>query len=325
MNGATTAAVPLDRSLAVRSEPFLVVNPHSGHGATGRRWKKMETQARRAFGGLAHAFTAGPLDATRLTRQALEQGYKTICAVGGDGTINEVVNGFFKEDGSLVSPDAAIAVLPSGTGGDFRRTVGISTDWSAAVAHVASAAVRKIDVGRVRFRAHDGSAATRYFLNVASFGVSGAVDEAVHNSSSKLMGGRLSFMIATVRALLAYRDKTVRISIDDAPFETRSITSIALGNGQYFGGGMWVAPKAKLDDGILSGTIWAGYTTYDFIVKSRGIYSGQHVTWDRTKCFEARKLVAESDERVLIDIDGEQPGILPATFEILPGVLGLRA
>lgn len=324
MNSALSAALPAERSLAVRSEPFLVVNPHSGNGGTGRRWKKMETVARQAFGGFAHAFTSKPLEATTLTRQALEAGYKTVIAVGGDGTLNEVLNGFFKPDGSKVSPDATIGLLPAGTGGDFRRSIGVSTEWSAAVAQVAAAPVRSIDVGRVRFRAHDGSDGTRYFLNVASFGVPGAVDEAV-NQSSKWMGGQLSFMVATVKALLRYKDKRVRISIDDGPFESLSITSIALGNGQYFGGGMWVAPDAKLDDGILSGTIWAGYTTYDFVVKSRGIYSGAHITWDRTRCFQARKLVAQSEERVLIDIDGEQPGVLPATFEILPGAIGLRA
>jgi YegS/Rv2252/BmrU family lipid kinase len=308
----------------VRPEPFLVVNPHSANGATGRRWTQMEAEARRAFGDIACAFTTGPLDATRLTREALEAGYRTICAVGGDGTINEVLNGFFNDDGSLVSPDAVMAVIPSGTGGDFRRTINISPNWSKAVAQVAGASVRRVDVGRVRYRAHDGSTGTRYFMNESSIGITGAVDAEV-NRSPKWMGGRLTFAVGTVRALVGHKGYRVRISVDGAPFFERSIDCVAMCNGQYFGGGMWPAPTAKIDDGLLSCTMWSGFTAKDFLLSPRGMYTLQHIERPGTTTFEARHVVIESDERVLLDVDGEQPGRLPATFEILPGVLQLRA
>jgi YegS/Rv2252/BmrU family lipid kinase len=313
---------PMEQSLA--AVPFLVVNPNSGGGATGRKWPKLEAEARRLLGNIAVGLTSRPLEAMELTKHALEAGHRTILAVGGDGTLNEVVNGFFRPDGTSIAPDAVVGLLPQGTGGDFRRTLGIPTAWTAALEHLAKAPVRRADVGRVRFRAHDGSEAVRHFFNVGSFGVSGAVDEEVNRSTNKWLGGRLAFMLASMRALSRWRDRRVRIIVDGGAAEEVSVTALALGNGQYFGGGMRVAPEAKVDDGIFHTTLWSRYGLWDFIFRQPGIYSGAHVTWDKTRCFTAKTLRAESDDRVLLDLDGEQPGTLPATFELLPGAIGLK-
>lgn len=302
---------------------FLVVNPHSANGATGRQWAKLEAEVRGAFGEIEVGFTSRPFEAPDIARRALAAGHRTIVAVGGDGTINEVVNGFFEADGALVAPDAVLALLPTGTGGDFKRSVGVPPKWSDAVRHTAAAGVRRIDVGRVKFRAHDGSEAVRHFVNVGSFGVSGAVDEEV-NRSTKWLGGKLSFMLASLRALWGYRDREIRLSINGGPVETVKVTTLAMGNGQFFGGGMWVAPEAKLDDGLLHCTLWSGYGVVDFVFRSSGLYSGAHVGWSGTRCFQARTVHAESEERVLLDIDGEQPGLLPATFDVVPGAIGFR-
>ncbi len=304
--------------------PYLVVNPKSANGQTGRRWAELEAIARASFGEVQVGHTTGPLHAIELSRSALQRGHRLILAVGGDGTLNEVVNGFFREDGSPVAPDAAVGILPQGTGGDFRRTAGVPGNWSEAVRHVHEAPVRRIDLGRVRFRAHDGSEAVRYFINVASFGISGNVDEAV-NRASKRFGGKLSFKLGSVRALVGWTDCRVRIHADDQPPEDLSVSVVALGNGQFFGAGMRVAPEAKLDDGTFHATIWQGFGFRTFAFKQAGIYSGEHAKWKNTRCFPVRRLSAESDERVLLDIDGEQPGTLPATFELLRGAVGLKA
>lgn len=318
----TTQAGAVARTAA--AVPYLVVNPRSANGTTGRRWPLLEREVRAVFGEVAIGLTSRPMEAADLARGALEAGHRLVLAVGGDGTLNEVVNGFFRPDGTPVAPGAAVGILPQGTGGDFRRTAGVPGKWSAAVRHVAAAATRTVDVGRVRFRAHDGSEAVRYFLNVASCGISGAVDERV-NWSSKRFGGKLSFLLASLRALAAWKDVTVRVSVDGGPVEERSVTCVALANGQFFGGGMRVAPEAKLDDGLLHGTIWSGYRLATFVFRQAGVYSGAHVNWSGTRCFTARRLEVTSGERVLVDIDGEQPGTLPATFEILPGAIGLKA
>jgi len=300
---------------------FLVVNPQSAGGATGRRWPEIRAEVLRALGGEAeHAFTERPMHAVALTAEALRKGFRRIVAVGGDGTLNEVVNGFFQTGGSA-PPDACLALVPRGTGGDFRRTFGLDGSLSECCSRL-GADVRPLDVGRVHFTKPDGSPGERYFVNVASFGVSGRVDQAV-NSGSKLLGGKVSFFLASVRTLAGWRDQTVRIRVDGGAEETLAITTLAIANGRYFGGGMKVAPEADPSDGWFDVTIWSGYHLSDFALKSASVYDGRHVRWAGTRTLRCRSLEAASDEEVLLDVDGEQPGRLPASFEILPGALRL--
>jgi YegS/Rv2252/BmrU family lipid kinase len=301
---------------------FLVVNPESAGGATGRRWPEILAEVLKAVGdGAEHAFTERPMHAAALTAEALRRGFRRIVAVGGDGTLNEVVNGFF-QTGSEIPPDACLALVPRGTGGDFRRTFGLNGSLRETCARLRGE-VRPLDVGKVRFTRADGTAGERYFVNVASFGVSGQVDRAV-NSSSKLLGGKVSFFMASMRTLARWRDQKVRLRVDDGPEESLGITTVAVANGQYFGGGMKVAPDADPSDGQLDVTIWSGYHLKDFVLKSASVYDGRHVRWAGTRTLRCRRLEATSDEEVLLDVDGEQPGRLPATFTVLPGALRLQ-
>ncbi|HEY1417132.1 MAG TPA: diacylglycerol kinase family protein [Myxococcaceae bacterium] len=298
------------------------MNPQSAGGATGRRWPEIRAEVLRAVGdGAEHAFTERLMHAAALTAEALKSGFRRIVAVGGDGTLNEVVNGFF-QDGSGAPADACLALVPRGTGGDFRRTFGLNGSLRESCQRLAGE-VRPLDVGRVHFTRPDGSPGTRYFVNVASFGVSGKVDQAV-NSGSKALGGKVSFFIASVRTLLGWRDQRVRIRVDGGPEESLAVTTLAVANGQYFGGGMRVAPEADPSDGRFDVTIWSGYHLKDFALKSASVYDGSHVRWAGTRTLRCKRLEAASDEEVLLDVDGEQPGRLPATFELLPGALRIQ-
>ena len=300
---------------------FLVVNPESAGGATGRRWPEIRAEVVRALGdGAEHAFTERPMHAALLTAEALRSGFRRIVAVGGDGTLNEVVNGFFQA--GPVPADACLALVPRGTGGDFRRTFGLNGSLRESCARL-KGDVRPLDVGRVRFTRPDGSSGERYFVNVASFGVSGQVDRAV-NSGTKALGGKVSFFLASVRTLLGWRDQAVRIRVDGGPEEPLAITTLAVANGQYFGGGMRVAPEADPSDGQFDVTIWSGYHLKDFALKSASVYDGRHARWAGTRTLRCRRLEASSDEEVLLDVDGEQPGRLAASFELLPGALRIQ-
>lgn len=303
--------------------PFVVVNPASSNNSTRRRWPQLHKAMEEVLGKVEVAMTTRPMEAADLARNALLAGHRNIVAVGGDGTLNEVLNGFFDEQGQPIAPDATLSLLPRGTGGDFRRSIDFSPKWRESLAQLATAKERVVDVGRVRFVDHQGQTAVRYFLNIASFGVSGVVDEEV-SRGSKWMGGRLSFAWASFKALARYRDRQVEIRVDDGPSESVSVTSLAVCKGKYFGGGMMVAPSAELDSGKFAFTLWSGYGLLDFIFKSSAIYSGKHVNLSGTRTFSGLKLEASSSERVLLDVDGEQPGLLPASFEILPKALRLR-
>lgn len=302
---------------------FLVVNPRSANGGTGKHWAEIGAKVKAALGEFGHAFTERPMDAARLARRALEQGYDCVVAVGGDGTLNEVVNGFFA-DGKALNPAAAIGLIPRGTGGDFRRTFGWEQDLASAVERLKGDGTRPFDVGLVEHTGHSGAREQRYFANICSFGVGGQVDAEV-NRSSKALGGKLSFMIGSVKALLKYYDRKVRLSFDGGSPEELAITSVAVANGRYFGGGMMVAPKAETSDGLFDVTVWSGYGLKDFAFKAGSIYDGTHVKWPGTRTLRCKRVQADSDEEVLLDIDGEQPGRLPCTISLLPAAIRLKS
>lgn len=301
---------------------FLVVNPRSANGQTGRRWAELSAEISKAVPDFGHAFTERPMHGAELARQALHQGYQCVVAVGGDGSVNEVINGFF-ENGRAINPQAALGVIPRGTGGDFRRTFEWDLEMSSAVDRLRGETSAPFDVGVVEYLNTAGQKETRYFANIASFGVSGMVVKKV-NESSKALGGRLSFMWGSVKALAAYRDVKVRISLDDGPMEEVPVTCLAVANGRYFGGGMMVAPQANTSDGLFDVTLWSGYGVSDFMFKQKAIFTGAHAKWDRTRLFRAKTVRAECDSEVLMDVDGEQPGRLPCSMRILPSAIRLK-
>jgi YegS/Rv2252/BmrU family lipid kinase len=303
----------------------VVVNPHSAGGKTEKKWPQLRETIHEAYGPFEALFTTAPGDATRLTREALRGGADLVVAMGGDGTINEVVNGFF-DGNKATSPTAAFGVLPAGTGGDFIKTLGVSKDVRAAAAELKASTPRSIDVGRLTFTGHDGTEQTRHFINIASFGISGLVDQMV-NDSSKALGGTLSFAVSTLRAGMKYKNAAVRLVLDGGAPKEGKIYNVAVANGRYFGGGMKVAPDASLDDGLFDVITMGDFGFGDLLLRGLDIYSGKHVTNPKVTVHRAKKVEATPTDgaEVLLDVDGEQPGRLPASFEILGGGLKVRA
>ncbi len=306
---------------------LAIVNPNSWNRRTGALWPKIEAAISRAVGPVEAAFTDGPMAATRLTAKALHEGFEQVIAIGGDGTVNEVINGFF-EDGAPINPEAALAVLTSGTGRDFRRTFGIPESVEDQIERMAASEIRPIDVGRVTYVNWEGREESRYFGNIASFGLSGATDREVNRLNfGKRFGGKLAFKWGMVKALLRYRNQPVRIQVDDIFDETLTVSTAAVCNGQFFGGGMRMAPNAAPDDGLLDVVVVAGVGTLKLLWNVNSIYKGEHLENENVRVVRGRRvtaLPAEGAGDVLLDVDGEAPGRLPATFEILPGALQLR-
>jgi diacylglycerol kinase (ATP) len=304
----------------------VIVNPNAAGGEAGARWPELERALREVLGGFEVRLTDARGAATRLTREALREGYDLICSLGGDGTHNEVVNGFF-DQGAALNPDAALGILPFGTGGDFRRTLGLSGDMREAALRIAHSAPRRCDLGRLRFVNHEGGEDERIFLNIASFGISGLVDQKV-NSSSKALGGAASFFIGTVRALSEYSPQQIHMVIDDRLDIQVEINNVAVANGRYFGGGMKIAPYAELGDGLFDLAIIRDMAWTDLVLGGVRLYEGRHFEAAQISHLQARKVTAEprrQGEEVLLDVDGEAPGRLPATFEVMPGAIWLLA
>jgi len=308
---------------------IVILNPRSGGGRTGRAWDGIAARLKTAIGAFDVAVTDRPMAAQTLTSRALGQGYGLVVAVGGDGTVNEVINGFFL-GGVPVNREAELGLLMSGSGGDFRRTFGIGDGVDDAIARLASGSMRAIDVGRVSFLTDDGKPATRHFVNIASFGLSGDVVRRVNRARlSKLAGGEFSFFWNSLVGSLAWRNLPVRLKIDGGFDEVVPVTTVAVANGRYFGGGMRVAPDADPTDGLFDVTVMAGLTRSDFLLRSGELYSGGHARDPKVRIIRGRTVIAAPVEEtrrapVLLETDGEAPGRLPATFEILPRMIRLR-
>jgi YegS/Rv2252/BmrU family lipid kinase len=299
----------------------LIVNPQSQGGRLGKRWVELADTIGRAF-PFDEAITKAPGDATRLTREALRAGAERVVALGGDGTINEVVNGFFDDAGAAIAPEASMGVIPFGTGGDFRRTLQLPTHLAHAAAVIAANHRRKLDVGRLEYTATGGGRAARMFINIASFGVSGVVDRLV-NQSSKWLGG-LSFAVATAKATWSYKNQRVQLVFDGDDRIEATINTVAIANGKYFGGAMLVAPHAEPDDGQFDVVALGDFGFGDLVTSGRRLYQGTHLTMAKVTARRARVVEAEPIDPaavVELDVDGENPGRLPARFTLVGDAL----
>jgi YegS/Rv2252/BmrU family lipid kinase len=305
--------------------PVAILNPRAAGGKTARRWPAFAKAIEDRLGGLNTLETERPGHATELTRQALESGADTIIAVGGDGTVNEVVNGFFVDD-KPVREGARLGYVPMGTGGDFQRTVQLPTDPAAVAECLEMSHVWPIDVGKIKLIGHDGAPVERYFINLASFGMGGDVSIKAKNCWATRFDGKLAFLWATFAVFFQYGGKTVRLRLDDSPGEmTFRVTNVALGNGRYHGGGMHPCPRAKLDDGLLEVTTIDRLNWFELIRDIRVLYSENLYVHPKTRHFRAKRIVAESDEITRVEVDGEALGRLPLEAAVFPRALNLIA
>ena len=270
--------------------------------------------------------------ATSLVREALIAGTSGIAVVGGDGTLNEATNGFFHPDGKPIDTNAWLGPIPCGTGGDFRKTLlhadagGTDAAMEALVERMITSKVRPIDVGWLEFVANDGSKAGRAFINIASFGLGGLVDRLV-NDSPKWMGGTGAFLIGALRAASRYQNQAVRITVDGELARETTIANLAVANGRFFGGGMQIAPRAELDDGLFDVVGIENVDLATQMLLTPHLYAGTLLGRRGVTFTRGRVVVAEPvdpRDHVLLDVDGEAPGRLPARFEIRAGAMRLR-
>lgn len=301
----------------------FIVNPHAGNGSTGHAWPTMYAKARKRLGDFYTYFTSGPGDATRIVRRALSEGAELVVCIGGDGTLNEVVNGFMDEDGPVCS-GALLGFVPNGTGCDFIRTVPIPTGVDRSLDTIMNGHARFIDLGRIRYLDLEGHSCIRYFHNIASFGLGGEVDERV-NRTTKAFGPFLSFIWTTLISILRYGKKRIRLIVDDRYDEELNVWNVAVANGKYHGGGMYVAPDAVIDDGLFHVTVIGDLSLPEVFRNLPKLYNGRIKDVVKVSMVTGKQVGAVSDQRVLIDVDGEQPGRLPVKVEIVPSALRIIA
>jgi len=299
---------------------LVVLNPKSKNGATGRRWRAIEPRARAVLGPIDVETTRGPRDAERIAREAVREGVRRIVVAGGDGTTGEIVTGLL---GAGAARACEIALLPLGTGGDLARGLGVPRDVDDALAKIAAGKTRRVDAGRAEYTEIGGARRSVGFLNVASLGMSGLVTRLV-NETPKTLGGRVSFLAGTLRALARWRSQPVTLRLDGEVVHDGPLHLATAANGAYFGGGMRVAPSAAIDDGLLDVVIVGDVSKAELLWRLPQLYRGTHVGLPNVRSLRGRRLEADAAAgSVWTEIDGEPLGTLPAAYEIVPGAITL--
>jgi len=294
----------------------FLVNPASDNGATGRRWPEIANRA--ATAGLTGEalLSERPGELTELARRAADEGGQLLVVVGGDGTVNEVVNGLAGREG----PE--LAVIPRGTGRDFVRTYGIPHKLDDALRTVRDGRTREIDVGRARFRSWQGEPAEWYFANIASAGMSGAIAKRA-NETSKALGGKVSYFWATFAVFSRWRTSELTVTVGAETRRAR-MHDVVVANGRYFGGGMMICPEAEPDDGVFDVLLIGNLTKRDLLLTLPKTYRGKHLPHPKAELLRGPAVEIEAAEPLPVELDGEQPGTTPARFEIIPRALRLR-
>src|SRR5213595_186441 len=299
---------------------LFIVNPSSGAGKAGHEWAAVETWL--PTSGLPYEvqFTTRPLEATEIAQKAVRESRPVVVAVGGDGTLNEVLNGFFR-NGAPIPTSSKLAMVPLGTGGDFRRTLRIPIDPKEAIEVLRSGMVRRLDAGCVTYQNQDGSTAVRHFINIADAGLGGDVVYRVNRGSKRL--GSLTYKVGSGLALLTYKNKPMTMVIDGSTHELAKAQQVVVENCQFFGGGMQMAPSASPTDGVFEVILIKNAGKIETVRGMNDIRSGKHLDQSNPKMelMYGKRVSVTSPARVRIDLDGEAVGFLPALFEIQPGAI----
>lgn len=295
----------------------VIVNPESDRGRTGKRWSQIKEALKSFLKEFKCEFTEKPLQATEISRTAIKEGSELIVGIGGDGTVNEIANGFY-EDYRIINPETILGIVPSGRGSDFSRSLNIKPGLKSALQVITRHSSSAIDIGRVSYKDHYSKDQTRYFLNISDFGLGGEVCRRMNLDRAERKTS--SYFKSTVAAFRNYKNKRVKIRVDGKDLPTSDYLIGAISNGKVFGKGMRVAPRAELDDGLFDVVLIKGMKVLEFCRNVWRVYSGRHLSHPKVELIRGQRIEAfpDSDEtEVLIEVDGEQLGKLPATFDIL--------
>lgn len=302
-------------------KPKLIVNLTAANGKVAKAWPQVQQILRDEIFAYDFTFTERKGHATELARGAVEAGCELIVAVGGDGTLNEVVNGLVA-DGKAINSNAQLGFITSGTGADFVRTLGLPRDPLASARRLAqSNKSRVIDLGEVLFTAGEDQV-HRYFANVVGMGFDGEVIERTERGG-KHAGGTIPYLTALATTVFSYKNKDVTLQIDGRTMQGRMNSVIAC-NGQYFGGGMRVGPHATLDDGKLDVIVLGDFSAAEVLANTPKIYNGTHLSHHKVSEYRGTTIQVESKQRMLIEADGELIGAGPAIFRIIPAALRMH-
>lgn len=296
----------------------VIANPRSGRGRVGEELAELERQLLARRLGHRIVATEGPGHASAIAAEALRDGTRFLVAVGGDGTVQEVVNGMIEDD-RPVAPDAVLGVVAAGSGSDFVRTFGLPGDAIRAVRHLEGDRVYPIDVMRVDVAA-DGGTDSRYVPNIAEVGLGAEVVRRAERLPRWL--GRSRYFWGFWLSMGGHRPTPIDVGVDRKSFRGMA-NNVVVANCQFYGGGMKVSPRSYPSDGLLDVQISTGPKSEAFTLLPK-IYRGEHVPHPHIKELRGREVRVEAERPLSVEGDGEFLGTTPARFTVLPEILTLK-
>ncbi|MGE5652999.1 MAG: diacylglycerol/lipid kinase family protein [Bacillota bacterium] len=295
---------------------FFIVNPTAAHGKVRAQWPELLQEIHSQENMIDWQFTDCPGHATTLTQDAAQNGYQRIVAVGGDGTINEVVEGLAN------LPDETrpvLGIIGLGTGNDFIKTLGIPLDPKQAIERLAVGEEKQIDLGSAHYLGFQGEPQQRYFANIAALGFAADVVVAT-NAMGKWLRGTLPYLLGLAKTFAIFRNQPMRIAYDDRIWQGMSSLAV-IANCKFFGGGMKVAPQADPCDGFLDIVILENLSKAELARHFPKVYRGDHLQIPQVKTLRARQIEITSETKCLFQVEGDVVGTTPVSLNIVPGRL----
>lgn len=301
----------------------FIVNPASKANRSLKLWAMLEEKIKSQNMPYQVFFTEKPKHATIIARQLVEKKMPYIVAVGGDGTVSEVAAGFFDEKGQILknAHHSALGIINIGSGCDFAKTVKIPKDFDQALAILKAGKTQYIDMGLVKYLDFQGKKALRPFINIADVGIGGEVVKTLERQGK--WGGPLAYLLATLRTILRYQNKKMKITVDDSHSIEGIYQGVVVANGKYFGSGMMIAPQAEVNDGYFEIVLLGNLSKLKTILQGYSVRVGKHIRQKEISVLHGRKVRVECPEDCLLDLDGELLGKTPVEFQILPNSIQL--
>ncbi|NPV69988.1 MAG: diacylglycerol kinase family lipid kinase [Firmicutes bacterium] len=288
----------------IRTERTVyIVNPVAGKGKSLRIWALLEPLLRKRGEAIECRVTPGPNSVSQVARQAFEEGYDRIVAVGGDGTVQEVANG-------IAGTDCEFGIVPAGTGNDFAKTLDLPKGLEALANVLIGDHSIRVDLGRM-----NGD----FFVNIAGAGIDAVIADRV-NRGPVYINGTVTYLVTAIPTLLSYRSPRMRVCIDGNVIEDEMLL-VAVGNGQYYGGGVKMVPDARVDDGIFHIVIVSGVGRWEAMRLLPLTYSGRHMEYRKCAVYSGTEVRIDSETLTPVQADGNIVGVLPAVFTVAPSAL----
>ena len=297
----------------------VIVNRTAHKGGAAKRWPMIRAELEKRLGPIKPLFTQAPGHATELSRVALAEGARRFVAVGGDGTVNEALNGLLDFSGKLLAPDIVLCPIPAGTANELSRALGHLASSSVAYDAAASRHSRVVDLLKVRCASFDGRVVERFGYLIVSLGVAASVSHRTSRSRWAKKLGEIAYVLMAPGVILGFRPREVAIAVDGVEKGTRSLFTAMIANTENGGGGLRIAPGARFDDGVLDLVEVGDASRLDVLlgVMPR-LYSGSHVHHPKVRMSRGTSFRFTSDVETLVDLDGETIGRLPLDITVLP-------